>query len=79
MRRQRKGVGYWFTKVTNWIGLCNDYRSHVLWLIYNGIEDKVLAFLYLFPYLIVILQIFNPTPVQGGVYHPPYRKLAITP
>ena len=24
-------------------------------------------------------KIFNPTPVRGGVYHPPYQKMAITP
>ena len=27
----------------------------------------------------VFLGHFNPTPVGGGVFRPPYRKIAITP
>ena len=27
----------------------------------------------------VFLGHFNPTPVGGGVFRPPYRKMAITP
>ena len=27
----------------------------------------------------IVLKLFNPTPVGGGSFLPPYRKMAITP